>query len=197
MAGPQRDPRGRRAHPGQEGYLVVEAAVAIPLYVMFVLVILQISSFAIAQAKVAVAVNSTAMEISQYAYVRDESLALAGNVRTISGALNDFSRGLGGAGDVFGMDGSENPLAQMLLSDAGDREVARDLLHKHLRESDASLEAMGVVGGASGVDLTDETTIFGGDRIVLDAEYQLQVTFFWDVTIDMQAHATTGRWGDS
>lgn len=170
---------------------------AIPLYVMFVLVILQISSFAIAQAKVAVALNSTALEISQYAYVRDESLALSGDAIAIGGALNDFSRGLGGSGDIFGVNGSENPLAQMLASDASDRGVARDLLAKHLRESDASLAAMGVVGGASGIDLTDETTIFGGDAVVLDAEYQLQVTFFWDVTIDMTAHATTGRWGES
>jgi hypothetical protein len=187
----------RSARPRAEGgYLVVEAAVAIPLYMMFILVILQISSWAIAQAKIAVAVNSTAMEISQYAYVRDDSLHFGGDIDNVVDALNSLSSGLGGGGDIFGVNGSENPLAQMVASSGGDRAIARDLLRKHLKESDASLAAMGVVGGASGVDLTDKTTIFSGDRIVLDAEYQLQVTFFWDLTLDMRAHATTGRWGN-
>ncbi len=196
MTTSHRGPARHEPERTDSGYLVVEAAVAIPIYVFFVLAILQISSFAIAQAKIAVAVNSAAMEISQYAYVRDDSLLITNDASVIIEALNSFSSGLGGSGDIFGVGGSENPMAQLINASGNDREVARDILRKHLRESDSSLASMGVVGGASGVDLTDKTSVLGGDKVVIDATYQLQLTFFWDVTIDMQAHATTGRWGD-
>lgn len=189
-------PRRRHRRHGEQGYLVVEAAVALPLYIMFMLVVLQISSFAIAQAKISVAVNQTAAEISQFSYVRDRDLKLTNDTRSVIDLLNAFSTGLGGSGDVFGTDGSGNPLEQMIAGSSNDRAVARDLLRKRLDESDRSLRSLGVVGGANGVDLTEATTIFGGDKVVLDAQYQLKVTFFWDVTVDMRATATTARWGN-
>ncbi|MGP7959734.1 TadE/TadG family type IV pilus assembly protein [Sanguibacter sp. A247] len=181
-------PRKRARH--DEGYLIVEAAVALPLYVAFMLIILSISSWAIAQAQVTVALNQTAMEISQYRYVR--TTTLGADVDAVKQALDDFSRGLGGSGDAFGTNGSENPLSQAFNGDA--RAGAKTLLNKHLSGSDASLAAMGVVGGANGVDLTADTSV-DDERVVLDAEYTLRVLFFWDITVDMRAHAETGVWG--
>lgn len=180
--------RGR----GEDGYLIVEAAVALPLYVAFMLIVLSISSWAIAQAQVTVALNQTAMEISQYRYVR--TTQIGSDVAAVKGALDDFSRGLGGSGDAFNASGSENPLVQAFNSDA--RAGARALLTKHLAGSDASLAAMGVVGGAGGVDLTADTSV-DDERVVLDAEYTLRVLFFWDIKVDMRAHAETGVWGSN
>lgn len=175
-----------------DGHVIVEAAFALPLYVGFMLIILSISSWAIAQAKIAVALNQTAIEISQYRYIRTTQVGQdAARVKT---ALDTLSSELGGSGDVFGSEGSDNPLAQAFTSDA--RAGAKALMSKHLGDASSSLEAMGVVDGADGVSFTGATAI-DDDRVVLDAEYKLRVLFFWDIDVSMKAHAESGVWGAS
>ena len=181
---------GSRRRTGDEGYLVVEAAVALPLYVAFMLIILSVSSWAIAQAKISVALNQTAMEISQYRYIRTTQVGQDAN--RVKDALDSLSSELGGSGDIFGTGGSDNPLAQAFTSDA--RAGAKAVMTKHLGGVGSSLAAMGVVGGADGVTFTSATSI-DDERVVLDAEYALRVLFFWDIDVSMKAHAESGVWG--
>ncbi|NKX92249.1 hypothetical protein HF995_03005 [Sanguibacter hominis ATCC BAA-789] len=173
-----------------EGHLIVEAAVALPLYVGFMLIILSISSWAIAQAKISVALNQTAMEISQYRYLRTTQVGQ--DVNRVKTALDTLSSELGGSGDVFGTHGSDSPLAQAFMSDA--RAGAKAVMAKHLGDESSSLNALGVVGGADGVSFTGATAI-NDERVVLDAEYTLRVLFFWDIDVSMKAHAESGVWG--
>lgn len=174
--------------------MIVEAALALPLYMLFMFAVLQISTFAIAQAKVTVAVNQTAVELSQYAYVMSSDVAT--DASKVIGWLDGFVGVLGGDGDIVGAADSENPLVLMVGSTGGnDRVIAENMLRKHLKESDSSLRSMGLVDGADGVRVTDSTSVFSGDQVVLDVEYDLRLSFLIERDVTMRAYATTARWG--
>ena len=192
---------GRRRAPrsdgvgDERGYVIVEAALALPLYVLFMFAVLQLSTFAIAQAKVTVAVNQTAIELSQYSYVMSGEAGK--NSKKIIGWLDSFIGKIGGSADIMGSADSENPLVLMVGSTGGnDRVIAENMLRKHLKQSDASLRSMGLVDGADGVRVSDSSTVLSGDQIVLDVEYDLRLSFLIERDVTMRAYATTARWGE-
>jgi len=175
-----------RAARRSEGYLVLEAALAIPVYVFFVLAVMQIVVFATAQSTVTTAVNTTAVELSQHSYIR--STEVGQDVQHAANLLDQLVSGL--SGKAAGLD-PDNPVLQTTLNPG---KAADEMLRKHLEGSDKGLRTMGVVDGAEGVRATSETNLFDGDKLVLDVEYELSVPWMFDRTITMHAHAETHRW---
>ena len=178
----------------EQGYVIVEAALALPLYVLFMFAVLQISTFAIAQAKVTVAVNQTAVELSQYSYAKNSDLG--DDAGKVIGWLDSFIGAMGGGSDFTGSATSDNPLLLMVTgTGANDKMIAENMLRRHLKNSDASLRSMGLVDGADGVRVTGSTAVLSGDQIVLDVEYDLRLSFLIERDVTMRAYATTARWG--
>lgn len=175
---------------GAEGALLVESALAIPVYLFFMLALLQIGSLAAAQTKVQVAVNQTAVEISQFSYARSTR---AGS--DVARGLEALQKGLDN-GDLLGTGDSGNPIVQVIAPGGSEKQAAAALLRRHLTPAAGSLESAGLVGGIDSISVTDETTFRGKDRIVLDVEYRLTVWFFGDREINMKARAETAAWGD-
>jgi len=169
-----------------EGYLVLEAALAIPVYVFFVLAVMQLVVFATAQSTVTTAVNTTAVELSQHSYIR--STEVGQDVQHAANLLDQLVSGL--SGKAAGLD-PDNPVLQTTLNPG---KAADEMLRKHLEGSDKGLRTMGVVDGADGVRATSQTSLFDGDKLVLDVEYELSVPWMFDHTITMHAHAETHRW---
>src|SRR5699024_7248791 len=64
----------RRRPAGARGYLIVEAAMALPVYLLFMLLVMKLSAVAVAPAKVTVAVNQAAIALSQASYVRSAAV---------------------------------------------------------------------------------------------------------------------------
>lgn len=53
----------------ESGAIIVEASVVIPLFMFVIIIILSITNICLAQAKIQIAVNSTAKEVSEYCYL--------------------------------------------------------------------------------------------------------------------------------
>lgn len=175
---------------GAAGALLVEAALAIPVYLFFMLALLQISSLAAAQTKVQVAVNQTAVEISQFSYARSTR---AGS--DVARGLEALQNGLDN-GDLLGTGDSGNPIVQVIAPGGSEKQAAAALLRRRLEPAASTLESTGLVGGIDSLDVTDETSFRGQDRVVLDVEYRLTVWFFGDRDVTMKARAETAAWGE-
>lgn len=66
-----------------EGAIVVEASIAVPVYAFIIFTILTLVNICYAQAKVQIALNSAARQFSEMAYVAYASnLADAGDIQT-------------------------------------------------------------------------------------------------------------------
>lgn len=176
----------REKDQSQRGQIIVEAALALPLYLIFSLAMLQLVVYSVAQARVEVAVNSAARELSQFAY------ATGGSVGSISQDAVDlygsFMEVLTGTNPGFGSD--TDALAQLMQN--GD-EAAQLLLRGRLEGSNDTLRSLGVVDGANGLRVNPDSTITDGDKIVLIVDYQLRIPFV-DYNINMSARAETARW---
>ena len=157
----------RGARRGAQGALIVEAALAIPVYFFFMLAILQIGSLAAAQTKVQVAVNQTAVEISQFSYARTSAAGA-----DIAAGLTALQNGLD-KGDLLGTGDSGNPIVQVISPGGSEKQGAGALLRRRLAPASGTLENLGLVGG-------------------IDA---LTVWFFGDRHVTMQAHAESSTWG--
>ncbi|SFE75469.1 hypothetical protein SAMN04488035_0404 [Flavimobilis marinus] len=183
---------GRRP-AGARGYLIVEAAMALPVYLLFMLLVMKLSAVAVAQAKVTVAVNQAAIALSQASYVR--SAAVTSDAADVIDLVEDLVGRLGSNDDVFGLNGSDNALA-LMVNDLPEAELASRAVAGQLESQDALLKALGVVEGAEGVTFDPATvSVVTGDRVVLDAQYDVRLWFFGDHSLAMRAHAESTRWG--
>lgn len=168
---------------------------ALPVYLLFMLLVLKLSAVAIAQAKVTVAVNQAAIALSQASYV--QSAAVTSDAATVIDLVEDLVGALGSNDDVFGLNGSNNALA-LMANRLPEAELASRAVAGQLESQDDLLHALGVIGGADGVTFDPDTiSVMSGDKIVLDARYQVRLWFFGDRSLDMRAHAESSRWGDA
>lgn len=178
--------RRRDKADSERGQIIVEAALALPLYLIFSLAMLQLVVYSVAQARVEVAVNSAARELSQFVY------ATGGSVGSISQDAVDLYGGfmeiLTGSNPGFGSD--TDALAQLMQN--GD-DAAQALLRGRLDSSNDTLRSLGVVDGADGLTVNPASSITDGDKIVLIVDYQLRIPFL-DYNINMSARAETARW---
>ncbi len=178
----------RRKHDdnGEDGQIIVEAALILPLYLMFSIALLQLVIFAAAQARVEVAVNSTARELSQFTYVTGGDLG--GYAQQAVNAYGSIMQQL--TGDSPGLGSDSNPIAQILQTGDG---AAQTLLRARLDSASDTLSGLGVVDGADGLIVNPESTITDGDQIELIVDYKLRVPFV-NIEIPMTAKAQTARW---
>lgn len=168
---------------------------ALPVYLLFMILVLKLSSVAIAQAKVTVAVNQAAIALSQASYV--QSAAVTADAATVIDLVEEMVGALGSNDDVFGLNGSNNALA-LMANRVPEAEMASRAVAGQLESQDDLLHALGVIGGAEGVTFdSGTTTVMTGDKVVLDARYKVRLWFFGDRSVEMQAHAESTRWGDA
>lgn len=176
---------------GSEGYLVLEAAIAIPIYLFFMFLILQLSSVAIVQAKVSTAVNQAAVSLSQVSYTK--SSAVTQDAASVITAVESFISIFTGPS---GSDESDNPFTMMRVG-TSDVDMATRVVKSELATQDATLSSLGLVSGADGVTFDETTTtVLSGERIRLEGAYEVRLWFFGERRISMTAVAETARWGD-
>lgn len=179
-----------RSTRGSGGYLVLEAAIAIPIYLFFMFLILQLSSVAIVQAKVSTAVNQAAVSLSQASYMKSTSVTQDAGV-VITAVEKLVTLFTGGSGS----ESTDNPFT-LMRTDTPDPEMASRVVKSELASQDATLKSLGLVGGAGGVEFGDSTTVLTGEKVHLEGTYEVRLWFFGERRISMMAAAETARWGD-
>ena len=207
----------------ENGAIVIEATLSLTVFMFVLLTVYSIFHICLAQARIGVALNETAKEISQYSYLYDLTdlnerqanlaanggvarAALSDNLSQIDGIFGAF-KGLAGtvAGAASSGDNAESFLYYVL--DAGlDRAkgeltgvLARNLMKKHFgNDPDRFLERLGVKGGLSQLSFFKTTVFESGtkDDILLDVRYKITVIKLlgFDLSFNFEQCAKTKAW---
>ncbi len=94
----------------ESGAIIVEASVAIPIFMFLILIILSITNICLAQAKIQIAVNSAAKEVSEYCYLYgltglnekqkelyEKTLSADADIKSVLSGLSDVSNSVSSA----------------------------------------------------------------------------------------------------
>jgi hypothetical protein len=188
----------RKARGDESGVLIVEATILIPLFMVAIFTVLSLVTITAAQGKIAIALNQSALELSQYGYVKSMNSAdMLGKIdeltRVVSGVL-------GGASDDLV---NTNP-ASVALSSSGSNGavIAKEMMKKHLGVGDeAGMTALLEDWGVSGLSF-DGSVVYGGDReINLVVKYDIEpLKWLGNLTgfhfkFPVISTATTQSWG--
>ena len=207
----------------ESGAIVIEATLSLTVFMFVLLTVYSMFHICLAQARIGVALNETAKEISQYSYLysltdlnsKQANLAANGGVAksTLSDNLSqvdgiyDAFKGLAGtfAEAASSSDNAESFLYYAL--DAGlDRAkgeltgvLARNLMKKHFGSNpDKFLEGLGVKGGLSQLSFFKTTVFESGtkDDILLDVRYKVTVVKLlgFDLSLNFEQCAKTKAW---
>lgn len=207
----------------EDGAIVIEATLSLTFFMFALLTVYSMFYICLAQSRIAVALNQTAKEISQYSYLydltdlneRQANLAANGGVAKATltdnlsqvGGIFDALKGLAGtaASAVSSGDNAESFLYYAL--DAGlDRAkaeltggLARNLMKKHFgSDPDRFLEGLGLKGGLSKLSFFKTTVFESGskDDIMLDVRYQITVfkLLGFDLSFNFEQCAKTKAW---
>lgn len=106
-------------YEGEHGAIIIEASICLPIFMFFMITLLSITKIAYTQAVVAVSLDRTAKQMSEYAHVYHAlgiDGVLTGSGGKSSEVFDKVSEYLGKIGDLFGSD----TLNEMGESIAGD-----------------------------------------------------------------------------
>lgn len=207
----------------EHGAIVIEATLSLAVFMFVMLTVYSMFHICLAQARIGVALNETAKEISQYSYLYDltdlntkqANLAANGGVarNTLSDNLSqidgiyDAFKGLAGTfmGAASSSDNAESFLYYAI--DAGlDRAkgeltgiLAQNLMKKHFgNDPNRFLGGLGVKGGLSQLSFFKTTVFESGtkDDILLDVRYKVTVIKLlgFDLSFNFEQCAKTKAW---
>lgn len=134
-----------------EGAVIVEATIVLPIFIFLVITLMSVVNICMAQAKIQIAVNSAAKEMSTYAYLygltglNDKRAAMARDGQTATGVLDEGIDGVIGIYDSI-QDMSDN------VAGTASGDISVEDLYKEAKNSASSIER-----GADSVKNTYET----------------------------------------
>ncbi len=196
----------------EDGAIVVEATMALPVYMFLIVTILTIVNMCYVQAKIQIALNTAAKQVSQCMYIYyatgvSDAMNSGGGTSSattgeISGfitdllsylkieneTLNDFTEALGGTSLAVML---ENKGAETILEPI----VDNVLKNSEEDSADAFYKRRGIVSHEYHAQLTGENN----RTLILGMSYDLQLIRLFDIdfTIEMFNVVRTGMWGNT
>lgn len=205
---------------GERGAIVVEATIALTAYIFAIFIILSIVDIAYVQAKMQVALNSAAKEMSQYSYLYttlnlQEHMSGSGGksseiLESFSEVLNTISKGSANiSSELSGMfqtasGTAAGDSAAEYLKDGLGMKLAKQLIKKNLVSyegdtAEAFLKRNHVSGGLSGLNFayTSFLTDVNQSEIDLVVTYKVEVVRLlnMDYEFTFVQRARTKAWG--
>ena len=207
----------------ENGAIIVEAALSLSFFIFALIIVYSMVHFALAQARISAALNSTAKEISQYSYVYDltglnekqanlaanggaAECVLSDNLSQINGVYDAFKGIASGTMSIISNPENTESFLYYVLNQGIDQVkgdltgvVARLLMRKHFgSDPDKFLKGLGIKDGMSGLSFI-KTRIFreGEDNdIILDVRYKVQIfkLLDFDMSLNFENCAQTRAW---
>jgi Flp pilus assembly protein TadG len=190
----------KRSLRNEDGVLLIEASILIPLFIFVILTIIGIIWPCIVQAKIATAMNEAAFDYSQNYYLTattDNTLRL--NIEKFMSNL--MQPGSGGDPDPTS---DTYDVSNVEVRDAPN--IAYRTTLKHLIGSNGSndtesldkmLKSFGVVNGVSGLDFSNSSYESSSGIMTFIVKYQVKM-LWWPliepITFDTQKTSTTKLW---
>lgn len=207
----------------ERGAIIIEATLSLTMFMFAMLTIYSMFHVSLAQARIGTALNATAKEISQYAYVYDltalnsQQANLAANggaaqsvlsdnlsqVNSIYTALKGISSGTAA---IAGSPGNTESFLYYVLNQGIDAakggitgELARMLMRKHFgSDPDKFLQGLGVENGMKGLSFRKSRIFSNGTEsdVLLDVRYQVTVIKLLniDLKLNFELCAKTRAW---
>ncbi|MFI3170086.1 MAG: hypothetical protein R3Y06_09095 [Faecalibacterium sp.] len=203
----------------EKGALIIEATISLTFFMMLIFTLLSLINIAYAQARIGIAVNSAAKELSQYAqlyYATEMDEQLTGTGGTSSSFFESFAELINQLGDSASTINEElgSVITEAGTSLSGDNlgdylknymggTLARTLVQKNLvstenGSADAYLRGLHVVNGLSGLDFGNTSFLEGTTgNVNIVVEYDIQVIQLLniDFTFHFVHYAYTTAWG--
>lgn len=200
---------------GQEGAVIIEAAIALPVFMFMMITLYSIIQIAYVQARMTIAVDAAAKELAQYAHVyfaTGLNGSLSGSGGTSSQLANDVSQFLSIVGEGLGTVDSE--LGQF-VSDSGEAlsgdslvDIAKSGMGKNLGEQMMKKNLVNGEGDSAEAfmkrnrvkNLNMNGTKFleqAGKEVFLRVNYDIEVIKLLNVdfSFHMSSCAYTEAWG--
>ncbi|MCQ2455533.1 MAG: hypothetical protein MJ090_05290 [Clostridia bacterium] len=204
----------------EQGAIVAEATIALSAFVFAIYIILSIVDICYVQAKMGVAINSAAKEMSQYAYLYEtfnlsehmsgeggKSSELMGSFSTvlnkISNGTSNFSSDISSMFATAGAQAQGDNAAEYIKNDLG-KGLAKQLVKKNLVSfegdtPEAFLHRCHVKDGLSGLNFINTTFLTDKDqsKISIIVSYKVQVVRLLNTeyTFNFIQRADTKAWG--
>lgn len=207
----------------EQGTIIIEATLSLTFFMFAILTIYSMFHVCLAQARISAALNATAKEISQYAYVYDltglneKQASIAANSGAAQTILSDdlsqvddlytaFSGIATGAIDIIGNADNTESFLYYVLNQGIDAvkggitgELSRMLIRKHFgNDPDKFLKGLGIEKGMSGLSFIKSRIFSSGKEndVVLDVRYQVTVVKLLDVDLKLNFElcAKTRAW---
>lgn len=199
----------------ENGAIVVEATISLSVFMFAIVTILTIINICLVQARIGVAINLAAKDISQYTYIyaltglNEKQKELASNsnkaVITVDDALGEMDNmfdAVRGISTLFqeGMHDEElrssmkslvlNEIAEGVKSQAAGlavKALVKDRLSTQEKDCDSFLKRMGIQEGLDGIRFSDSVVCLNGtDEIKIIAKYKVHVIRLLGNDIDIQ-----------
>ncbi len=207
----------------ERGAIIIEGALSLTFFMFAVLTVYTMFHVSLAQARIGAALNTTAKEISQYAYVYDltglnekqanlkanggaaESI-LSDNLSQVNDVYSAFSGLASGTSAIVSSPDNAESFLYYVLNEGIDEvkgvatgEIARMLMKKHFgSDPDGYLKKLGVEDGIRGLSFWKSRIFSGGDsdEILLDVRYQIRVVKLLDIDMKLNYElcAKTKAW---
>jgi len=207
----------------ERGAIIIEATLSLTFFVFAVMTLYTMYHVSLAQARIGTALNATAKELSQYAYIYDltglnekqSSLASKGGaaqsiLNDDLSQINDFYDAIGGIADstvsIVGDAGNAESFLYYMLNEGVDAakgvavgEIARGLMKKNLGANpDKFLRGLGIENGMQGLSFGKSRFFVSGqeDEIILNVRYQITVIKLldFDMKMNFELTAKTRAW---
>lgn len=193
-----------------DGAIVIEASIALPIYMFLIVTILTIVNICYAQAKVQIALNTSAKQMSECMYIYYATGAdsmFTGSGGTSSAAMSKVSEYMDEVLEIFGIENEylsgfsealgNTSIADIVaneLSEALTRQVVESVLMTTENESaDEFYEKMNM-------DNVEYKAILdtSGEKLTMGMSYEIEVIqlFNIDISFDFYNVATTSLWAD-
>lgn len=204
----------------EKGAIMVEATIALTTFMFALLMILSLLNICYIQAKMGVALNSAAKEMSQYAYLYNtlnldkhmsgeggKSSELIGGLNKVMSKLSEgtanFSSDLSNMFSTIGSTAEGDSAAEYIKDGAG-MMIAKQLVKKNLKsfkddDPDNFLRRNHVKNGLDGLSFVYTSFLTDEDQSKIDlvVTYEVSVIKLLDVDFDFRfmQRATTRSWG--
>lgn len=210
----------KKPKTGERGAVVVEATICLSAFVFALFLILSVVDICYVQAKIGIALNSAAKEMSQYAYLYD-ALDLYDNMSGQGGKSSELMKGFTGFFDKLS-DGTGNISEQLsstfsksaeltenesgaeYMKNGGGMLLAQQCVKKNLKShpndsADAFLKRCHVEDGFKGLNFLNSTFLTDANQseVNLVVAYKVQVVRLMgiDYTFNFVQRASTKAWG--
>lgn len=207
----------------EQGAIIIEATLSLTFFMFAILTIYSMFNVCLAQARIHAALNATAKEISQYAYVYDltglneKQANLAANGGAAQSVLSDnlsqvndvytaFQGITSGAAAIAGSPDNTESFLYYVLNQGIDAakggitgEVTRMLMRKHFGSNpDKFLKGLGIENGMSGLSFRKSRIFSSGTEndVLMDVRYQVTIVKLLDVDLKLNFElcAKTRAW---